>query len=74
MESLLSYFLRKDNRFAKEEDIPAELKKSIKEAVQSKAANYEKKYGGTSLPEETETDTSKKNLIQSLFSKFHKKS
>jgi hypothetical protein len=74
LESLLSYFLRKDNRFAKEEDIPAELKKSIKEAVQSKVASYEKKYGSASVPEETETDTSKKNLIQSLFSKFHKKS
>jgi hypothetical protein len=64
--------LRKDNRFAKEDDIPAEVKKSIKEAVQNKAANYEKKYG-LNLPAEPEIEASKKNLIQSLFSKFQKK-
>lgn len=73
LESLLSYFLRKDNRFAKEEGIPAELKKSIKESVQSKAASYQKEHGLITPPEETEPDTSKKNLIQSLFSKFQKK-
>ena len=71
MESLLSYFLRKDNRFAKEEDIPAELKKSIKEAVQNNAANYQKKYGISQATEEIEVEN-KKNVLQSLFSKFKK--
>jgi len=73
LDSLLSYFLRKDNRFAKVDDISIENKNAIKAAVQSKAANYEQKYGQTP-PSDDEPDSPKKNPIKSLFSKFHKKS
>jgi hypothetical protein len=73
LDSLLSYFLRKDNRFAKVDDISIEHKNAIKAAVQSKAANYEQKYGQTP-PLDDEPESNKKNPIRSLFSKFHKKS
>jgi hypothetical protein len=73
LDALLSYFLRKDNRFVKVDDISIEHRNAIKAAVQSKAASYEQKYGQV-IPPEDDHENSKKNPIKSLFSKFHKKS
>jgi hypothetical protein len=74
LDSLLRYFLRKDNRFAKVDDISIEYKNAIKAAVQSNAANYEQKYGQQPPSDEEPEDSAKKNPLKSLFSKFHKKS
>lgn len=73
LDALLSYFLRKDNRFVKADDIPLEYKNAIKAAVQTKAAIYQKQLGRTSTFDE-QSDAPKKTIIESLFSKFHKKS
>lgn len=73
LDGLLSYFLRKDNRFARVDDISLEYKNAIKAAVQSKAANYQKRHGAVISPD-VEPASPKKNLIESLFSKFQKKS
>ncbi len=73
LDELLSYFLRKDSRFVKLEEIPAELKDAIKAAVQSNAASYQQRYG-QNPPEEPEPDNTRKNPLKSLFSKFQKKS
>ena len=72
LDALLSYFLRKDNRFVKVDDLSAEHKNAIKAAVQSKIEAYTQ-----TLPppeEEDKPEPPKKNAIQSLFSKFQKKS
>ncbi len=73
LDGLLSYFLRKDNRFVKVDDISIEHKNAIKAAVQSKAATYQQRYGQTT-PLDDAPDDIKKNPIKSLFSKFQKKS
>lgn len=74
IDSLLCYFLRKDNQFVKVEDISLEYKNAIKAAVQSKAAHYEKKYGQQLLETDPVDDGAKKSPLKSLFSKFQKKS
>jgi hypothetical protein len=75
LDSLLSYFLRKDKRFVKVDDaLSAEHKNAIKEAVHNNAANYRQKYGETTEVEEEPPESTKKNPIKSLFSIFQKKS
>ena len=71
VDALLSYFLRRDNRFVKVDELPAELKNAIKAAVQDKIASYQQKYGQT-VPDDDEPDGSKKSSLKSLFSKFKK--
>jgi hypothetical protein len=70
LDALLSYFLRKDNRFVKVDDLSIEHKKAIKAAVQSKAEEYTQKIPP---PVEEEPESSKKNPLQLLFSKLQKK-
>ena len=74
LDALLCYFLRKDKRFVKvDDDLSIERRNAIKAAVQSKAASYQKKYE-QAPPEKPEPEITKKNPIQSLFSKFQRKS
>lgn len=73
LDALLSYFLRKDNRFVTADDISVENKNAIKAAVQKKAASY-KQQNEQPPPAEDEPVIAKKNIIGSLFSKFQKKS
>jgi len=75
IDSLLRYFLRKDDQFVKVDDISIESRNAIKAAVQSKVAHYQKKYGEIPpLDTESVDDSAKKNPLKSLFSKFQKKS
>ena len=71
LDALLSYFLRKDDRFVKADELPAELKNAIKVAVQNKAACYQKRYEQPTL-EDNEVENSKKSPFKSLFSRFTK--
>lgn len=71
LEALLSYFLRKDNRFVTVDDLSIEYKKAIKAAVQIKAQQYAKTLPP---PEENEPEPLKQSPIKSLFSRFQKKS
>lgn len=73
LDELLSYFLRKDKRFVKEDEIPVEITNAIKESVKNHAASYQKKYGQLAM-EEPEPEDTKQSSLKSLFSKFHKKS
>lgn len=75
LDELLSYFLRKDNRFVKVDEISPEHKNAIKASVQSKAASYQQQHTDIMPVEgELEEDNAKKNPLKSLFAKFQKKS
>jgi hypothetical protein len=73
VDALLSYFLRRDNRLVKVDELSAEFKNAIKAAVQNKVASYQQKYGQM-FPQDNESnlDSGKKNSIKLLFSKFKK--
>jgi hypothetical protein len=73
LDELLSYFLRKNNRFVKVDDMSADTKSAIKAAVQSNVASYQQKYGQPPS-QDNEPNNGKKNPLKSLFSKFQKKS
>jgi hypothetical protein len=74
LDALLSYFLRKDNRFVTADDISPEHRKAIKAAVQKQADSYKQEYEQPLSLDDEPIVSPKKNPIKSLFAKFQKKS